>query len=200
MSNRFPACCALVVGCLAFASGVATGDQTNPPSLRERVRRLAESTLAHRCLTPAIDGVFNQTVQSGAFRPALGTTFSLTDVSARDGSIDLTIAKPGRGAHAVTLALERVVGRRPDGRAGNFLFYLQAGGEAESSGVLLELARVLAERIPDTALAPCQSRADAFATRTVALLGATFAVLAVVAALLLGFRKLGRAARVERIP
>jgi hypothetical protein len=197
VSTRLPrgarrtACCAFVVtGCLALIGNPAAASQRESPSLRDRVRRLAEGTLDHRCFTPAIDGVFNQAVQNGAFQTALGTTFRIIDASSRDGRIGLTVAKPGGRAHTVTLATERIVGETPDDRAGDFLFYLQAEADAESSSVLLELARVLAERIPDTALVPCRSREEDFGTRAAALLSAAVAVLIVVAALLFGFRKL----------
>jgi hypothetical protein len=171
-------------------SNAAAGNERPSPSLHDRLRHLAEATLEYRCLTPAIDGVFNQAVESGAFRAALGTTFTITDASSRDGRIELTVAKPGGRAHTVTLALDRIVGRTPDGRAGEFVFYLQPGADAGSSDTLLELARVLAERIPDTALVPCRSRGEGFGTRAVALLSAALAMVVVIAALLFGFRKL----------
>lgn len=200
MSARVPrgarrtACCAFIVaGCLGLIGDPAAARQEESPSLRDRVRHLAEATLEHRCFTPAVDGVFNQAVQNGAFQAALGTTFRIIEASSRDGRIGLAVAKPGGPAHTVTLATERIVGRTPNDRVGDLLFYLQPDTDAESSSVLLDIARALAERIPDTALAPCRSREEGFGTRAAALLNAAVAVLIVVAALLFGFRKLRHA-------
>ncbi len=192
-ARRTARCAFVVAGCLALIANPAAARQGESPSLRDRVRRLAAGTLEHRCFTPAIDGVFRQAVQSGAFQAALGTTFRIIEASSRDGRIGVTVATPGGPAHTVTLATERIVGRTPDDRVGDLLFYLQPGADAVSSGVLLDIARVLAERIPDTALAPCRSREEGFGTRAAALLNATVAVLVVVAALLFGFRKLRHA-------
>jgi len=190
--TRRTACITVVVaGCLALIGNPVAGSQEDSPSLRDRVRRFAERTLEHRCLTPAVDGVFNHAVASGAFQAALGATFRITDASSREGRIELSVAKPGGRAHTVTLAVERTVGRTSDGHAGDFVFYLQPGADAESSSVLLELARVLAERIPDTAFASCRSREEGFSTRAVTLVSAALEVLVVVAALLFGFWKLG---------
>ena len=131
---RRTACITFVVaGCLALIGHPAAGSQEESPSLRDRVRRFAERTLEHRCLTPAVDGVFNDVVRSGAFRPALGATFRITDASSREGHIELSVAKPGGRAHSVTLSVERTVGRASDGRAGDFVFYLQPGADAEGA-------------------------------------------------------------------
>ena len=176
---------------VVLSNGVAS------PSLRDRVRHLAEATLESRCLTPEIDGVFNQAVQGGALRAALGSSFAMTDVSASDRRIELTVAKPGGPTRTVTLALGRVVGRTPDGEAGGFVFYLQPGADAEASRVLLGVARVLAERVPDTAFAPCRSREEAFGSRAVALLSAAVAVLVVIVVLTFGFWTLGGRRAVE---
>jgi hypothetical protein len=172
---------------LALLRSVAAGSQDPSPSLRDRVRRLAEASLESRCLTPAIGAVFNQAVESGALRAALGSSFTITDVSASDRRIELTVAKSGGAGHTVTLALGRIVGRAPDGQAGDFVFYLQPGADAESSGVLLGLGRVLAERVPESAFAPCRSREEAFGSRAVALWSAALAVLVVIVALTFGF-------------
>ena len=182
----------VVAWCLALTSTGAAGHPETAPSLRDRLRRLAEASLEDRCLTPAIDGVFTQAMESGAFRVALGRSFAITDVSSRDRRIELTVAKSGGRANTVTLALERIVGRTPDGRAGEFVFYVQPDADAESSGVLLELARVLAGRVPATAFAPCGGRDEAVGTRAVALLSAAVEVLVVIVALTFGWRTLGR--------
>jgi hypothetical protein len=185
-----------VVGCVALIGSAAAGGPGEAPGLRERARRLAEAALQHRCLTPAIDGVFGQAIESGAFHAALGTTFRITGASSRDRRIDLTVAKIGAPAQTVTLAIERIAGRSPDGRAGDFVFYLQPGADVETSRVLLEIARVLAERIPDSALAPCRNRENAFSTRAVAVSSAGLAVLVVVVALVVGLWTLDHAAAV----
>lgn len=182
----------VVAGCLAVMGGAAAGNDGQSPSLRDRMRRLAEATLEHRCLTPAMDAVFNHAVASGAFRAALGTAFTITDASSRGGRIELTVAKRGGRAHTVTLALERIAGRTPDGRAGPFVFYVQPGTDANSSRVLLDVGRVLAERTPDTAFAPCGSREEGVSTRLVALLSAALEVVVVVLALAFGLWKLRR--------
>jgi hypothetical protein len=189
--SRRISCCALVVaGFVTMISNRAAADQPDSPSLRDRVRRVAEGALDHRCFTPAIDAVFNEAARSGAFQVALGTTFKITEVGSRDDRIEVTIAKPGGPAHTVVLGAERIVGRALDDRTGSFFLYVEPGTDTNSSSVLLALARALAERIPDTALVPCRSREEGFDTLAATLVSAVVAVLIVLAALVVGFRKL----------
>lgn len=184
----------VIVGWVAVLATSAAGEPGDAPSFRERLRRVAEAALERRCLTPAVDGVFRQAIDAGVFQSALGTAFELTGVTARDRRIDLTVAKPASAPHTVTLALEPIVGRTPEGRGGAFVFYLPPGTDAESSRVLLVLAGALAERIPASALAPCRDQKDAVSTREVALLSAALAMLVVVVALLCDFWMLKHAA------
>lgn len=186
-----------VSACLAALLGPIDGASA---SVVEDLRRGLERGLLGRCVTPAVNGVFQQLVDDGSLKTAVGPMFTLTGGSARDDRIELRIEDGEHRAHTVTMALQAIGGHLPDGEAGAFLFYVdQSHGSpsAEASASLLGVATVLARAIPDETLAPCAGRTQGTGTRAAALASAGAQVLVISAALVFGLRAL-HAVRADR--
>jgi hypothetical protein len=198
-------------GLLALACGVALLWSATPAAHAEpaagaqnvpMIHRLLdplEQFLVPKCITPAVDRVFNDLVAARAFQPVLGDGFTLERVEAHVDQIELEIQDGTHRQYGITLALTSKSGK-PDGQGRQFLFYLVASPSSpnlQAKTALLALASLLDEAIPETALVRCsgeahEARGAPFAERryprALALASALAEVMVLLTAVIFGLR------------
>lgn len=197
-------CLALVLGhafVLRADGPVPPGSPNANAPVAQALRGVVERLVAQQCITPAVNEVFNGLVTADAFKPALGSAFTLTGGSARDDRIDLEIQDAQHQSHRVTLALGDVTGMQRAGSGRRFRFYLpsQEPPGAAAAEALLAAASVLDGAIPDSAFASCGNKQASDASKVRALASGAAQALAVVAALVYGLLVLRPAADDDRM-
>ncbi|MFN8644614.1 MAG: hypothetical protein U0802_24230 [Candidatus Binatia bacterium] len=185
-SGRLPA--------LALAMALLAAPALADEPLFARLRHGLATRLADRCITPAVDGVFQQLVEDGAFARAIGAGFTLADGNTRDERIQLAIEDVAGRRYTVALAPRPRPGQHADGEAGAFTLYVDrsAGDPPPAAATaLLAAATALGKAIPDSAFAPCAAGDAGTGSRSAALANALAQIGVVLAALVFGVRRLG---------
>jgi len=115
------------------------------------------------CLTPEAGRTLQNLMDTGTLRKPLADGSSISGGAIRPHSIEISVRDTGGHSHRLALALPGSSLSGPRIGAGNrFTFHLAADSDAPSAAAtdsLLELAKIIDEAIPETALVRCANEA-----------------------------------------
>lgn len=181
-----------IVGLAVTTARAATPSE---PSAGTGIRaRLARDMLPH-CLTPDAGRALNALRESGRVAATLPEGWSLTGGEIRSDAIVVEIGDRDGARHAITLALPgSTQAKGAEARGRTFAFAVTGTPLPSARKALLDLAALVDEAIPDTALQPCSghqpSPGDDVATHRRSLLSASLQMAIVVAAITFGLAAL----------